>query len=173
MGQVVHKKLSYVILPEWFPKRFARKCFRRQPMESEMATFPHTSLLSGIGLSIYLSVNTINQKSKYLEGRNLVCSLYTKLSTTAKFWTKSVHWRFLSLPVRVRVEEITHELTKLYCYKHGKSLPGNISLIVGRRHLQRFLLNIEGGHPMTLDLGDHFGDKAKILKNARMFAEDI
>ncbi|GBL87535.1 hypothetical protein AVEN_21160-1, partial [Araneus ventricosus] len=35
------------ILREWFPKRFARKCFRGQPEESEMATLPQPSLLSG------------------------------------------------------------------------------------------------------------------------------
>ncbi|GBN02150.1 Uncharacterized protein K02A2.6 [Araneus ventricosus] len=38
------------ILGEWFPIRFARKCFRGQPMESEMATFPQPSLLSGTTL---------------------------------------------------------------------------------------------------------------------------
>ncbi|GBM74654.1 hypothetical protein AVEN_220813-1, partial [Araneus ventricosus] len=36
------------ILQEWFPKRFVRKCFRGQPMESEMATFPQPSLLSAL-----------------------------------------------------------------------------------------------------------------------------
>ncbi|GBM39721.1 hypothetical protein AVEN_47525-1 [Araneus ventricosus] len=41
------KSLSTSILREWFPKRFARKCFRGQPMESEMSTFPQPSLLSG------------------------------------------------------------------------------------------------------------------------------
>ncbi|GBM77014.1 hypothetical protein AVEN_15486-1 [Araneus ventricosus] len=45
------KSLSTSILLEWFPKRFARKCFRGQPMESEMATFQQTSLLSGLNLS--------------------------------------------------------------------------------------------------------------------------
>ncbi|GBM16389.1 hypothetical protein AVEN_129713-1 [Araneus ventricosus] len=55
-----------------------------------------------------------------------------------------------------------------YCYEHGMSLPGNNSLMVGKRHLHRFLLTIEGGNPMIPDLGD-FGDKTKILKNARIF----
>ncbi|GBM07593.1 hypothetical protein AVEN_230029-1 [Araneus ventricosus] len=53
------------------------------------------------------------------------------------------------------------------------SLPGNSSLMVGKRHLQRFLLTIEGDHPMISSVGDHFGDfgnKTKILKNARIFA---
>ncbi|GBM77981.1 hypothetical protein AVEN_105446-1 [Araneus ventricosus] len=33
------KSLSTSILREWFPKRFAWKYFRGQPMKSEMATF--------------------------------------------------------------------------------------------------------------------------------------
>ncbi|GBN85276.1 hypothetical protein AVEN_131562-1 [Araneus ventricosus] len=41
------KSFPTSILLEWFPKRFARKCFRRQSMESEMATLPQPSLLSG------------------------------------------------------------------------------------------------------------------------------
>ncbi|GBN93684.1 hypothetical protein AVEN_110322-1 [Araneus ventricosus] len=40
------------ILREWFPKRFERKCFRGQPMESEMATFQRPSLLSGTDPSL-------------------------------------------------------------------------------------------------------------------------
>ncbi|GBL95953.1 hypothetical protein AVEN_227173-1 [Araneus ventricosus] len=47
------KSFPTTILREWFPKRFARKCFREQAMESEMATFPQPSLLSGQG---FLSV---------------------------------------------------------------------------------------------------------------------
>ncbi|GBN24707.1 hypothetical protein AVEN_248705-1 [Araneus ventricosus] len=40
------KSFPTSILREWFLKRFERKCFREQPMESEMATFPQPSLLS-------------------------------------------------------------------------------------------------------------------------------
>ncbi|GBM49523.1 hypothetical protein AVEN_85970-1 [Araneus ventricosus] len=59
------------------------------------------------------------------------------------------------------------------------SLPLNVSLMIGRRHLQRFLLAIGKVKPMTSDLGeklgDHFvgkfgdlGDKMKALENARI-----
>ncbi|GBO40145.1 hypothetical protein AVEN_216345-1 [Araneus ventricosus] len=42
------KSFPMYTLRQWIPKRFARKCFRGQPMESEMATFPQPSLLSGL-----------------------------------------------------------------------------------------------------------------------------
>ncbi|GBL71518.1 hypothetical protein AVEN_87238-1 [Araneus ventricosus] len=59
------------------------------------------------------------------------------------------------------------------------SLPLNVSLMIGRRHLQRFLLAIGKVKPMTSDLGeklgDHFvgkfgdlDDKMKALENARI-----
>ncbi|GBN69215.1 hypothetical protein AVEN_37634-1 [Araneus ventricosus] len=65
------------------------------------------------------------------------------------------------------------KLSLEYYHDHGMLLPAKISLMVGKRHLQKFFLTIKGDHPMTPDRGDHFGDfgdKMKILKNARIFA---
>ncbi|GBN54228.1 hypothetical protein AVEN_2717-1, partial [Araneus ventricosus] len=45
------KSFPTSILREWFPKRFARKYFRGQPMESDMATFPQPPLLPGYHLT--------------------------------------------------------------------------------------------------------------------------
>ncbi|GBM75439.1 hypothetical protein AVEN_157546-1 [Araneus ventricosus] len=43
-------------LREWFPKRSLRKCFRGQPMESEMAILPQPPLLSGTCLTVPYSL---------------------------------------------------------------------------------------------------------------------
>ncbi|GBL73039.1 hypothetical protein AVEN_136698-1, partial [Araneus ventricosus] len=43
------KSFTEPTLREWFPKRFRRKCFRGQPMESEMATFRNLLCYLGIG----------------------------------------------------------------------------------------------------------------------------
>ncbi|GBM25032.1 hypothetical protein AVEN_50367-1 [Araneus ventricosus] len=50
------KSLSTSIFRDWFPKQFARKYFRGQPTESEMATFPQPSLLSGKIHAFFISV---------------------------------------------------------------------------------------------------------------------
>ncbi|GBM11197.1 hypothetical protein AVEN_78137-1 [Araneus ventricosus] len=86
MRQVVRKKLSYAILREWCSKRFARKCFRGQPMENEMTTFPKPSFLSGnisarIGIKPLflmkipsLLLTDINECSEHpCTGQNTIC----------------------------------------------------------------------------------------------------
>ncbi|GBN07294.1 hypothetical protein AVEN_70098-1, partial [Araneus ventricosus] len=50
-----------------------------------------------------------------------------------------------------------------YCYEHVMSLSHNVNLMVGKRHLQRFLLTIGERRPMT-------PDKMKVLKNTRIFS---
>ncbi|GBN64656.1 hypothetical protein AVEN_148977-1 [Araneus ventricosus] len=49
------------------------------------------------------------------------------------------------------------------------SLSHNVSLMVGKRHLQRFLLPIGGWRPTKPEVGD-FGEKMKDLKNAGIFS---
>ncbi|GBO20675.1 hypothetical protein AVEN_164754-1 [Araneus ventricosus] len=52
----------------------------------------------------------------------------------------------------------------LYCYSHGKSLPSNAGLMVGKRVLQgeawSDLSDSRGTHDLGDKLGDHFGDLA-------------
>ncbi|GBM45105.1 hypothetical protein AVEN_251835-1 [Araneus ventricosus] len=54
-----------------------------------------------------------------------------------------------------------------YCYSHGKSLPSNAGLMVGKRVLQgeawSDLSDSRGTHDLGDKLGDHFGDLATNL----------
>ncbi|GBN46203.1 hypothetical protein AVEN_248011-1 [Araneus ventricosus] len=54
-----------------------------------------------------------------------------------------------------------------YCYSHGKSLPSNTGLMVGKRVLQgeawSDLSDSRGTHDLGDKLGDHFGDLATNL----------
>ncbi|GBN00938.1 hypothetical protein AVEN_150870-1 [Araneus ventricosus] len=50
-----------------------------------------------------------------------------------------------------------------YCYSHGKSLPSNASLMVGKRVLQGEAWSDLSDSFGTHDLGDHFGDLARNL----------
>ncbi|GBO33680.1 hypothetical protein AVEN_220296-1 [Araneus ventricosus] len=57
--------------------------------------------------------------------------------------------------------------SKRYCYSHGKSLPSNASLMVGKRVLQgeawSDLSDSYGTHDLGDKLGDYFGDLATNL----------
>ncbi|GBN89603.1 hypothetical protein AVEN_40876-1 [Araneus ventricosus] len=50
-------------------------------------------------------------------------------------------------------------LSIISCYSHGKSLPSNASLMVGKRVLQGEAWSDLSDTYGTHDLGDHFGDK--------------
>ncbi|GBM49501.1 hypothetical protein AVEN_107460-1 [Araneus ventricosus] len=52
---------------------------------------------------------------------------------------------------------------RIYCYSHGKSLPSNAGLMVGKRVLQGEAWSDLSGSRGTHDLGDHFGDLATSL----------
>ncbi|GBM34269.1 hypothetical protein AVEN_252994-2-1, partial [Araneus ventricosus] len=65
-----------------------------------------------------------------------------------------------------------------YCYSHGKSLPSNAGLMVGKRVLQgeawSDLSDSRGTHDLGDKLGDHFGDLATnlaILATNRLFSK--
>ncbi|GBN78626.1 hypothetical protein AVEN_88415-1 [Araneus ventricosus] len=64
----------------------------------------------------------------------------------------------------------------LYCYEHVKSLSSNVSLMVGKRVLQGYVLECQGNRAIDPDLGDHFGnfgDEVWDFKNAGIFAISI
>ncbi|GBM98477.1 hypothetical protein AVEN_25953-1 [Araneus ventricosus] len=65
-------------------------------------------------------------------------------------------------------------MRNIYCYKHGKSLPSNVSLMIGKREFYRGEYGIaSSNHVWFPDIGDKFGDfgdEIWDLKGARIFS---
>ncbi|GBM69820.1 hypothetical protein AVEN_224741-1 [Araneus ventricosus] len=53
----------------------------------------------------------------------------------------------------------------LHCYESVILLPCDVSLMVGKRYLHRF---VSDAKLMTSDISDKFGDKVKVLENTRI-----
>ncbi|GBM34855.1 hypothetical protein AVEN_208052-1 [Araneus ventricosus] len=58
----------------------------------------------------------------------------------------------------------------LYCYKNGKSLPSNVSLMVGREFYRDKYGMTSSNHVWFPDLGNHLGDEIWDLKGAGIFS---
>ncbi|GBM24117.1 hypothetical protein AVEN_16033-1 [Araneus ventricosus] len=61
-----------------------------------------------------------------------------------------------------------------YCYKHEKSLPSNLSLMVGKRVLQGKYEMTDSSHVWTPDLGDEiWGLKGAGIFSISLLVEEI
>ncbi|GBN59375.1 hypothetical protein AVEN_170167-1, partial [Araneus ventricosus] len=69
--------------------------------------------------------------------------------------------RFKATRRFVNLKQLTRTIP--YCYSHGKSLPSNAGLMVGKRVLQGEAWSDLSDSRGTHDLGDHFGDLATNL----------
>ncbi|GBO16974.1 hypothetical protein AVEN_2868-1 [Araneus ventricosus] len=94
---------------------------------------------------------------------DIICSYHERLTAATNPFENTRHFADTRNGDGVSCDEVDISTISVfeilfYCYEHGKSLPSNGSLMVGKRVLQGYVWERRGMEPSTPDLGDKLGD---------------